>query len=259
MTLKFRVLPDPNADLPELAFRAYAIGTGLGLVDAAGPTPAQACERAARRWRLRWLGVEWPGIATPDEALNPIAGQVAINGHRFALWRQLSAHRERLIHWILLNPSTAGASADDATMRRVRDFSHRWGFGWVTVGNLWSYRATFQLDPLTRDIVTDTDGKPVVITLTRWLDRGGEWVTRANADCMRWVEGMARRADLVVVAWGAQGQKDRRGLTMLRHLDRLGIEPHALAVTRTGEPAHPLRLSASLTPRPLAELRGSGQ
>lgn len=240
MRLEIRVLRDHAADLPETAYRAFVLNSGLGVVDAAGPTPAEAEAKVRRRYRLRWLGVEWPGVATPGEALNLISGQVAINGHRFALWRQLM-HRERLVHWIMLNPSTASAGADDATMRRVCDFSRRWQFGWVTVGNLWSYRAT------------DSE------KLKTWLDRGGEWVARTSAECMQWVESMAQRADLVVVAWGVRGQKDRRGLAVLRHLAQLGIEPHALALTRSGEPAHPLRLSASVQPQPLSALRGERQ
>lgn len=242
--LQIRVSVNPLAHpwFPELRYRAVAQAPdcAVGFIDACGATAAAAEAAARRRWRLAWLGVEWPGLTVPEEARNPLAGQAAMNGHRFALWRRIDSTvrgaDERVIHWIMLNPSTASAEADDPTMRRVIDYSQRWGFGWVTVGNLWSYRSA------------DPD------KLREWLRRGGEWVTRANADCSRWVQRMAKRAHLVIVAWGARGSIDRRSLAMLRLLRALGIEPHALAVTQAGEPRHPLYLSKDLEPQPLTAL-----
>ena len=238
MTLEIRVVPDPHASA-EFAYRAYVTGGDTGFVDAAGPTVVQATANVKARYRRRWLGVEWPGMTTPADALDPVSGQVAINGQRYALWRRVGDGRDRLVHWIMLNPSTASGDTDDVTMRRVCDFSERWGFGWVTVGNLWSYRATQPKD------------------LRSWVTRGGEWVGRATAKSDRWVGRMAERADLVVVAWGAHGAFERRGLAMLRALADRGIKPHVLALTRAGLPRHPARLSARLTPVPLEQLRAS--
>ena len=229
-----RVIEDVHASAP-WRWRAYADSHGLGLVDAAGPTPQAARDKVRVRHRLRWLGVEWPGMAVPDEARNPQTGQVAINGHRYALWRQVGSD-ERLVHWIMLNPSRVNAATDDPTLRRVCDYSRRWGYGWVTVGNLWSYRATKPAD------------------LKKWSQHGGEWVVRTTAKCQRWVLSMAQRAHLVIVAWGNHGHLDRRSAAMLQQLAQHGIEPHALALTRQREPAHLLRLAARLTPRPLTEL-----
>lgn len=219
-------------------YHARVEGSGLGLVDACGPTPEIAVARARDRWRLRWLGVEWQGMATPPEARRPHAGQVAINGHRFALWRQLNRVHERIIHWIMLNPGTARAERNDATLQRVCDDSHRWGYGWVTIGNLWSYRAS-------------------EAQLGNWLSRSGEWVVRANADNDRWLQWMAERADLVVVAWGEHGAIDNRGLAALRLLARLGKEPHALGITLNGQPQHPLQSPWDLQPQPFADIRAS--
>ena len=235
MTPEVRVVLDPHAS-PDFAYRAHATGGALGFVDAAGPTPDAATTKVLARHRLRWLGVEWVGMAVPDEARQPTAGQVATNGYRYALWRQVGPY-ERLVHWIMLNPSSASATADDATMRRVCEFSRTWGFGWVTVGNLWPYRAS----------------KPT--QLHTWLRLGGEWISRATAESDRWVLGMAKRADLVVVAWGAHGSVDRRDVAMLAMLESRGIEPHALALTKSGCPRHPLRMSAKLAPEPLRTLQ----
>lgn len=237
MKLRERVTPDPHA-LPDFAYRAAVSHprVDLGLTDAAGPTPERALEKAHNRFRLRWLGVESVGMAIPDEAMTPWCGQIASNGHRYALWRRIGIY-DRIIHWIMLNPSSADGDTDDATMRRVTSYSQAWDFDLLTVGNLWSYRATKPAD------------------LRKWLNTGGEWVTRANAKSDRRVAQMATRADRVIVAWGAAGRKDRRSLAMLRLLDSHGIEPYALSLTRRGEPVHPLRQAKSLQPRPLAELR----
>jgi hypothetical protein len=46
------------------------------------------------------------------------------------------------IAWIMLNPSTADSNTDDPTIRRIRAFSQAWGFGALTVVNLYAWRAT---------------------------------------------------------------------------------------------------------------------
>ena len=44
--------------------------------------------------------------------------------------------------WVMLNPSTADASIDDRTIKRCVDYSVRWGYGELLVGNLFGWRAT---------------------------------------------------------------------------------------------------------------------
>jgi hypothetical protein len=39
------------------------------------------------------------------------------------------------VAWIMVNPSTADATTDDATIRKVIGFSERMGAGWAIVGN----------------------------------------------------------------------------------------------------------------------------
>ena len=237
MKLQERVVHDPFAP-PEYAYRASVRHprVELGLIDSAGPTEARALEKARKRFELRWMGVESVGLAIPDESSTPWCGQVATNGHRFALWRRIGLG-DAIVHWIMLNPSTANGDTDDATMRRVTAYSRSWGYSLLTVSNLWSYRAT----------------KPAA--LFKWLNKGGEWISRTTAESDRWVAQMARRADRVIVAWGARGSKDRRGLAMLRFLDGLGVTPFALALTGNGQPVHPLHQPASLQPRQLTLLQ----
>lgn len=45
------------------------------------------------------------------------------------------------VMWVMFNPSTADEEANDPTIRRVIDFSHRWGFAEVSVVNLLPIRS----------------------------------------------------------------------------------------------------------------------
>ena len=41
----------------------------------------------------------------------------------------------------MVNPSTADAETDDPTIRKVKGFSERAGYGHIIVGNLFAFRA----------------------------------------------------------------------------------------------------------------------
>lgn len=43
---------------------------------------------------------------------------------------------------IMVNPSTADTDNDDATIRKLRGFGARYGWGRLIVGNLFAYRST---------------------------------------------------------------------------------------------------------------------
>jgi len=47
------------------------------------------------------------------------------------------------VAWIMVNPSTADATNDDATIRKVIGFTERLGGGWAIVGNKFAFRATW--------------------------------------------------------------------------------------------------------------------
>ena len=229
-----QVLEDPHAGAA-YRWRGSIVDPVLGLCDAAGASPEAALARARRRYRRRWLGVEWPGSTLPVDAEDPARGQIARDGFRFALWRRIG-DGDGLVCWIMLNPSTANHNMDDATLWRITRYSRDWGYGWLTVGNLWPYRATNPED------------------LRRWIEDGHHRVGHALDDNDRRVCTMARRADLVVAAWGAPGNWERRAREVRAQLAAAGVELHALAMTRGGEPSHPLRLPATLRPMAIAGL-----
>ena len=66
--------------------------------------------------------------------------------HRYRLTRTVESESSALtlgrVLYVMLNPSTATAETDDATIRKCKGFARRWGFRELEVVNLFSFRAT---------------------------------------------------------------------------------------------------------------------
>jgi hypothetical protein len=142
--------------------------------------------------------------------------------YRYMLWRACSGDAldrslENAVLFIGLNPSTADASNDDATVRRWIGFARAWGYSSFFAANLFAFRST---DPGTLKVCSDPVGPE------------NDW----------WLTELALLARDVVCCWGNPGL-GRRADSVLRELPRLGRDPKAL------------RLSATRTPRPLRALR----
>ncbi|MDR3639534.1 MAG: DUF1643 domain-containing protein [Isosphaeraceae bacterium] len=146
--------------------------------------------------------------------------------YRYALWRTWGAGRP-LCNFVMLNPSTADETRDDATIARCRRRTLRWGFDGLIVTNLFALCAT---EPAS--VVTDDE--PVGLS-------NDEAIAVA-----------ARQAALVVCAWGNHGVHQDRGETVLQILRSLGVTPFCLRLTRLGEPSHPLYLPYDLAAVPMA-------
>jgi len=129
--------------------------------------------------------------------------------------------------FVMLNPSAADETDDDPTIRRCIGFAQAWGFPALEVVNLFAWRTH---EP--RRLLDARD--PV--------GPGNDGAVRAAA----------RRAGLVVCAWGAAHQavwpaaRDRVEAIACR-LD--GAETVCLGRTRDGHPRHPLYLRATARPR----------
>lgn len=137
--------------------------------------------------------------------------------YRYELSRTWS-DTDPLVDWIMLNPSTADASLDDPTIRRCIGFSRSWGFGGLTVRNLFALRST----------------NPSA------LRRHGDPVGPRNDEHLR--QGAANNDSLTVCAWGAHGRLHGRDEAVLALLARHGARPHHLGLTKFGAPRHPLYL-----------------
>jgi len=143
--------------------------------------------------------------------------------YRYHLRRVLSAG-SRLMLWLMLNPSTADAHYDDATIRRVKWFSHHFGYDVADVVNLYALRST---NP--DDLWTGTEGRAI-----------GAGNDRAILEA-------AMRADIVVCGWGAEPKAAQRARDVYR-LVREGTvhrELWCLGHSKDGSPRHPLYMPKS--------------
>lgn len=121
--------------------------------------------------------------------------------------------------WICLNPSTADATRDDPTLRRLIGFSRAWGYGGLRLGNLFALRST---DP-------------------HELYRAPDPIGPDNDDHLR---AMAGGVSLIVAAWGNHGIVRGRGRVVRSMFPGMKV----LGLTKIGEPRHPLYAAGDLTP-----------
>jgi hypothetical protein len=113
----------------------------------------------------------------------------------------------------MLNPSTADVLRNDPTVTKCIGFSKLWGYGGLDVVNLYAYRST---DPR----------------------RSGGSSDPVGPENDRVIEQIAKRASLVVCAWGVNA--GARGKAVTRRLRMLGIPLHHIGLTVKGHPWHPL-------------------
>ena len=131
---------------------------------------------------------------------------------------------------IMVNPSTADATEDDATIRKLRGFGARYGWGRLIVGNLFAYRSTN----------------------VRALAAAPDPVGSDNGYRLCEIFLDAQRC---VFAWGPAGKLPRRLRDQWREVDRIAramhLEPMSIgAPAKDGHPCHPLMLPYSRTLQP---------
>lgn len=120
--------------------------------------------------------------------------------------------------FIMLNPSTADASVDDATIRKCIGFAKKFGYSAIEVANLFAFRATKPRDMLA---AADPVG-PLNDTV---------------------LLGLIQRNHRIICAWGGNASKSTRPAEVLNMLRAHKVETHCLHVTKDGAPGHPLMLS----------------
>ena len=152
--------------------------------------------------------------------------------YRYYLTRDLPGAGPAL-HFAMLNPSQATAAQDDRTVTRCLGYARAWGASSLHVWNLFAWRATHP-DQMPSDITAiGVHNEDTIATALRTA---------------------AATSAVVVTAWGAHQHplKDRQVARLLAAAQRHGVQLHALAMTRRGDPGHPLRLPRSLRPTPVA-------
>ena len=145
--------------------------------------------------------------------------------YRYWLESNVSEDSGRVCMFLMLNPSTADATKSDPTISTCKRFARDWGYGTVRVCNLFALRSPY---PKVLKDSRDPVGP-----------ENDEWVMRS-----------ARRADVIVCAWGNHGNHRDRAIRVRRMLESEGHSPKLrhLGLTQAGQPRHPLRLSADTVP-----------
>jgi hypothetical protein len=136
--------------------------------------------------------------------------------YRYQLLRVWDETLPRVL-FVMLNPSTADATKDDPTIRRVISFAKSWGYGGVYVGNLFAFRST---DPKALKYVTDPTGE----------------------DNIQHIQAMVGLVDKIIYAWG-NNQKEPKWLS------ELVPTPYCIDISKKGVPKHPLYLKKDIHPK----------
>lgn len=139
--------------------------------------------------------------------------------YRYQLWRIWDETKPN-VFFLMLNPSTADESKDDATIRRCISFAKDWGYGGIYVGNLFPYRATNPRELL-----------------------GKKKIEIAPLDNYKHQREMARKCELNILAYGVFASKFNGTGGFIQD-----VEWHYLKLTKSGAPAHPLYLKSDLKP-----------
>lgn len=141
--------------------------------------------------------------------------------YRYSLVRVWDRELPRVL-FCMINPSTADAAQDDATIRKCVGFARRWNMGSIEVVNLFAWRS--------KDVAD----------LRRCPGPVGPSNSTAIAEA-------AARAQMIVAAWGPKTIVRSRAPAVLELLTARH-DVHAIALSKDGTPCHPLMLSYDLVP-----------
>lgn len=141
--------------------------------------------------------------------------------YRYLLWRRVG-EGNRILHFIGLNPSKAGETENDHTIRREMHYTREWGFDVLFKTNLFGFCAT--------------DPKVMIAK----MKEGVNIIGRPNDD---WINQASKVAQMNVAAWGVGGDLRLRASMFL---GRFGKQLHVFGLTKGGHPKHPARLPNGL-------------
>jgi hypothetical protein len=130
--------------------------------------------------------------------------------------------------WVMLNPSTATAEEDDWTIRRIQEFSRRWGMGGALVCNVFALRST---DP--KALLAHPD--PVGPLNDVYLDD----------------LALDPTVQVVIAAWGVHATLHGRDQAVRELFAFHGRKLDCLGVTKEGHPRHPRGIRDGTEPKAL--------
>jgi hypothetical protein len=124
----------------------------------------------------------------------------------------------------MLNPSTADAQRNDATIERCERRARSMGFGRLIVWNLFAYRSTSPAALLIqKDVIGPDNDRHIRSALRECKTNGG----------------------IVIVGWGSFANYLDRQHFVLSTASEFGLPLHCLGVTKSGQPRHPLYVGYS--------------
>lgn len=135
------------------------------------------------------------------------------------LLRRTWDHTKPRVLFVMLNPSTADAEIDDATIRSCIRLSKDYGYGSFEVVNLFALRAT---DPAE-------------------LQRAADPIGPKNDDV---IEAAIGRCDMAICAWGAHPMASSRASTVRSLLRQRRPAVFCFGKTKAGAPKHPLYIKS---------------
>jgi hypothetical protein len=134
------------------------------------------------------------------------------------IWNSVKPH----VVFIMLNPSTADASRDDATIKKCCRLADKWGYGGIVVVNLFGFRSSNPKALLTA-------GDPV------------------GPENDRYIRDAVASSALIIAAWGNHGKIKNRDEQVTKLIsDKYNL--YCLAVNQNGSPKHPLYVKDTTLP-----------
>jgi hypothetical protein len=138
------------------------------------------------------------------------------------------AHPPHLVAW-MLNPSTADHEALDNTVKGIEARARAWGYGGLTVINLFAFRTK---DPAVMRAAHDPVGPlndGVILEVLR---------------------AAAAERSTILCAWGNDGVFRSRHLEAAALAKTAGVDLTCLIVTKQNQPGHPLYVGHEVVPVP---------
>lgn len=143
--------------------------------------------------------------------------------YRYWLLREWDASLPKMV-FVMLNPSTADADVDDATIRRCINFAKASDYGSIQVVNLFAFKATKP------ELLRDKNIEPIG-------DRNDKYILDT-----------CRNSDIVIAAWGVNGKLNSRNAYVERLIGTNTYDLHCLGVSTEGHPRHPLFVRSDVKP-----------
>lgn len=161
----------------------------------------------------------------------------ACRKYRYRLW-EIWDRSKPIVLYIMLNPSTADEVKNDPTVERCSRRAQKLGYGGFRIANIFALRST---DPKALYGHESPISEPS-------FELDGVVVADHSYTNDTFIRTQAYGSNLVICGWGEHGNYLGRGANVLSRLRGESIKPHALRMTKSGQPGHPLYIPYSAEP-----------